>query len=104
MSTAWSATSNDPLPMDGLVGRRVIDCDGQSVGRIQEFRVRTAGADWVITHYVIGVAGLLERLGVGLRLLLGAKTSGYLARADQVDVSDPERARLTCSRDDLGEL
>jgi hypothetical protein len=104
MSTAAHAPSNEWLPMDRLVGRRVMDRDGQPVGRLQEFRVRTTDAGWTITHYVIGVAGLLERLGVGLRLVIGAKSRGYLARADQVDLSDPERPRLTCAREDLGEL
>lgn len=89
------------LAIDQLVGRRVVDRDGRSVGRIHEVRVDRRDAEWIVTHYLIGVAGLLERLGVGIKLLIGWRTSGYIVKADQLDLSEPEHARLTCSRDDL---
>lgn len=89
------------LAMDHLVGRRVIDREGRSVGRIQELRAERRGSEWIVTHYLIGVAGVLERLGVGMKLLVGWRASGYIVRTDQVDLSDPHHARLTCSRNDL---
>ena len=58
----------------------------------------------MITEYVIGVAGLSERLGLGIKLLLGRKRGGYLARWDQIDLSDPDHPRLTCSVEELREL
>ena len=33
-----------------------------SLGRIEEFRAERRGQGWVVTEYVIGSAGLLERL------------------------------------------
>ena len=55
------------------------------------------GTGWVITEYVIGAAGLLERLGLGVRLILGIKRpTGYVARWDQLDLSNPDRPTLSC--------
>jgi len=89
------------LPLDRLVGRRVVDRDGQKAGRIHEVRVQVIGLDWVMTHYVIGVAGLMERLGVGVKLLVGGSTSPYVVPVDQIDFSDPKQARLRCTRTEL---
>jgi hypothetical protein len=56
----------------------------------------------VITDYVIGVGGLLERLGVGVRMLLGLGIQRHVARADQVDIAaDLRHARLSCRADEL---
>ena len=71
------------------------------IGRLEEVRVEAKGRRYTVTEYLIGPAGLLERLGLGVRYLLGRKGSGYRARWDQLDISDPEHPRLTCS---LGEL
>jgi hypothetical protein len=84
------------LHLDRLLGRQVFGGNNQSVGRLQEFRAEKQGRDWAIVEYVIGAAGLFERLGVGVRLLVGKPGRGYVARWDQLDISDPERPRLTC--------
>jgi hypothetical protein len=47
------------------------------------------------------VAGLSERLGLGVKMIFGKGGGGYLARWDQLDLSDPHRPRLTCSVDEL---
>jgi hypothetical protein len=56
----------------------------------------------VITEWVIGSAGLLERLGFGVRMILGLHADrSFVARWEQVDISEPERPCLTCSVDEL---
>ena len=93
---------NQTVRLDRLVGRTVRDLDGRRVGRLEEFRAVRREGTWVISEYVIGVAGLLERFGMALRLLLGrAGGHGYVARWDQIDLSDPERPRLLCAIDAL---
>jgi hypothetical protein len=83
--------------LDRLVGRRVSTADSRYLGRLEEFRAEKRGGAWYITEYVAGTAGLLERLGLGVRLILGlGRVSGYVIRWDQLDLSDPERPRLTC--------
>ena len=63
---------------------------------------QAARKDWIISEYVVGTAGLMERLGLGVRLILGFKRpGGYVVRWDQLDLSDPDRPRLTCSVEDL---
>lgn len=89
------------LQLDELVGRKVRAAGNRCIGRIEEFRADYANGHCKITEYVIGEAGLFERLGLGVRLLLGRQRDGYLVRWDQLDLSDPERPRLTCS---VGEL
>jgi hypothetical protein len=90
------------IRLDRLVGRQVYTANNRRLGRLHEFRAERRGADWIVTEYVIGAAGLGERLGLGIRLILGFKQpGGYVARWDQLDLSNPERPRLTCSTQDL---
>ena len=90
--------------LERLLGRRVLAGNNQAVGRLEEFRAEKRGSGYVVTHYVIGGAGLFERLDVGVRLLFGAQSGGYLARWDQLDISDPDHPRLTCTVEELERL
>jgi len=88
--------------LDRLLGRHVLAANNRSIGRIEEFRAERRGAGWVVMAYVIGRVGLWERLGLGVRLLFGTHTAaGYVARWDQVDVSNPSSPRLLCAVEDL---
>jgi hypothetical protein len=94
------------LRLDRLVGRTVLTANNRKLGRLEEFRARRRGPAWVIEEYVIGSIGLLERLGTRARLILGiarvaGRTGGFVARWDQLDLSNPERPRLTCAVEDL---
>jgi hypothetical protein len=92
------------LYLDAVLGRQVLTRNNQSVGRLEEFRAEKQGSDWVVVEYVIGAAGLFERLGVGVKLLLGRHGGGYIARWDQLDISDPRRPRLKCGVEELRRL
>ena len=94
-------TGTREVRLGSVLGRRVLAPNNQSVGHLEEFRVEKRGADLVITAYVIGVVGLIERLGVTVKLLVGKRGGGYVARWDQLDVSDPLRPRLTCPISEL---
>ena len=88
--------------LDRLVGREIYTGNNRRLGRLEEFRAVRRGGGWFIDEYVVGTAGLLERLGVGVRLVLGLnRAGGYVVRWDQLDLSDPERPRLTCSVEEL---
>ena len=88
------------LTLDCLLGREVV-AGRARIGRIEEFRAEQRGGRYEITEYVIGSAGLWERLDLGVKLLLGRRRGGYVARWDQVDISDPRHPKLTCP---VGEL
>ena len=79
----------------------VLGRNGQRMGRIEEFHAERRGAACVIVGFAIGVAGLLERMNLGVTMILGLRGGGYVARWDQIDLSDPDRPRLTCAVDEL---
>ena len=88
--------------LDRLLGREVYTANNRRLGRLHEFRAERRGRDWVIVEFLIGSSGLLERLGLGVRLIVGARLpDGYIARWDQLDLSNPDMPRLTCSVDEL---
>ena len=91
------------LYLDRLLGRVVLTRNNQPVGRLEECRAERRGDELIITEYVVGAGGLLERLGVGVRLVLGMRVHGYVVRWDQLDISDPGQPRLTCSVEQLQE-
>ena len=95
------ASGTAEIRLDRLLGRNVLDTSGRRIGRLEEFRAEPRGKGVVVAAYVIGAAGLLERLGAGLRLLVGSHVGGYVARWDQLDISDPDRPRLTCAVTEL---
>jgi hypothetical protein len=91
--------------LDRVLGRCVLAANNRSIGRIEEFRAERQGSGWVVVAYAIGRGGLWERLGLGVRLLFQLKTgAGYLARWDQVDLSNPDVPRLRCHVDELQKL
>jgi hypothetical protein len=90
------------LRLDRLLGREVHTANNRRLGRLEEFRAERRGSDWVVTEYVIGAAGLLERLGLGARLIVGIDhAGGYVARWDQMDLSNPDSPRISCPVKDL---
>jgi hypothetical protein len=92
------------LRIDRVLGRQVLAANGRSAGRLEEFRAEVHDGRCAITEYVLGAAGLIERLGVVARGLFGLPRQGYVARWDQVDFSDLETPRLTCAVEELQKL
>jgi len=90
--------------VEDLIGREVYAHNNRRVGRLEEFRADVCDGACVVSHCVIGAAGLFERLDLGARRILGLRTHGYLARWNQMDISDPARPRITCPVDDLERL
>src|SRR5690349_11556151 len=95
------------LALERLLSRRVRDADGRDAGRIEEVHARRRGGEVVVSEWVLGTAGLIERLSLGpvLRALLGTRlypeSARYTLAWDELDLSDPERPRF---RGRVGEL
>ena len=88
--------------LDRLVGREVYTANHRRLGRLEECRAERRGTSWAITEYVIGAAGLMERLGLGVRAVVGvSRPTGYIARWDQLDLSNPAHPTLTCAVESL---
>ncbi|HEX2439636.1 MAG TPA: hypothetical protein VHT71_15105 [Methylomirabilota bacterium] len=85
--------------VERLLGRKVRDSEGRVVGRLEEIHTRREGDQVVVSEWVLGTGGLVERLSLGplLRGLLGnwvlRRTSQRLAW-DALDLRQPERPRL----------
>lgn len=94
------------IRFEQLLGRRVVDKNGRSVGRIEEVRAERRDGEWVVREYLLGAAGLLERFAAGP--MVGGLLGRWAARQerdtvswDALDVSDPERPRLKRRREEL---
>ena len=86
--------------LEDLLGRRVEAEDGRSAGRIEEIRADRRGDEYEVTEYLLGTGALIERLSL-VSLLLRREPRTYIVRWDQIDLTSPDRPRLTCSMDDL---
>jgi sporulation protein YlmC with PRC-barrel domain len=92
-----------------LLGTRVVDINGERVGRIEEVLADRDGEELLVTHYLIGRYGLFERLsilhvGIGLLRYLGGRAQSAKPHRipwDKLDLNDPEHPRLTCAIDEL---
>jgi hypothetical protein len=95
------------LHLELLLGTRVRDRDGRSVGRIEEVLARRDGTTCVVSAYLLGAYGLIGRLAAWrvTRPLLSSLMSGRRQPRrvpwDKLDLRDPAHPRLTCAREDL---
>ena len=94
------------IRLEQLLGTRVLDPAGRRVGRIEEVHAHRRDDEVVLTEFVLGAAGLVERLSLG-PILVGILGPWYptpdrytVAHAD-LDLSDPARPRLRRRLDEL---
>ncbi len=93
--------------LERLLGRRVIDVDGERIGPIEEVIAEEQDEEWVVKEYLVGRAAIFDRLSarfLGQRILrfFGAKThGGFRVPWKQMDLTDPLRPRLRCARREL---
>jgi hypothetical protein len=98
------------LHVERLVGHRLRDGSGESLGRIEEIVAERRGTDWYVVEIHIGPGALLERL-VELTTLvpmLGAVQrrlrKRYRVPWQQLDLTDEHHPRATVRRTDLERL
>jgi hypothetical protein len=105
MTPAAGRRASSEARLEDFLGRVVRAENNHPVGRLEEFRADLETGHGDIAGYVIGFAGLADRLGLGLRLLSGrGGARGYFVRSDQMDVSDPQKPRLRCPVEQLEQL
>lgn len=98
----------EPIAVEQLLSRKVLDPSGKSAGRIEEIRATPSEDALLVYQYDLGPAALLERLAVGLRtfpilrkLGVGPEHRGRCVPWDKMDLSDPHQPRITCAREEL---
>ena len=91
-----------------LIGTRVVDSDGESIGRIEEFRVEREEKACLVNAYLIGVSALVDRLSAWTlvrpinKFLHSHKLySVYEIPWQDMDLTDPSHPRLRTARRDL---
>src|SRR4029079_11874922 len=92
------------LRLELLLGRVVTDIDGVNVGRIEEMIAEEAETGWIVTEFVLGSRGLIERLFGGQRVPNvndGPKRGYDRIHWSKLDLSDWENPRLFCRREEL---
>ena len=92
----------EEVHVEKLVGRAVNDTAGQRIGRIAEIVVHKDGDEFVVTHYIVGPMAWIHRFAVSaLDWRMRGLGLVYRVEWDQMDLSDPDHPRTTCTREDL---
>jgi hypothetical protein len=91
-----------------LLGTKVHDVNGESAGRIEEFRAEQDGKTCRVKAYLIGTSALVERMSAWT--LVRPIKHGLKARHiysifevpwQEMDLSDPKRPKLRIAKKDL---
>jgi hypothetical protein len=90
------------LNIELLIGRKVVDANGKTVGRIEEFVAVRRGGDLVVTEFHVGRLGFAERFSAHgaamtfIRFFGGHRRTRTPQRIKwrDLDLSDPEHPRL----------
>lgn len=88
------------IRLEDLVGSVVVAGNGRRVGHIEEIRSERHHGEDQIVEYVLGSGALRERWSI-VRTLFPNHSKQRIVRWDQLDISDPDHPRLTCSVDEI---
>jgi sporulation protein YlmC with PRC-barrel domain len=99
--------SERELRIERLVGRRVWDGQGRSLGRIEdlicEIELGEGRSDYMVRSFCVGSFGALDALTGSTAsrrflqtLLRGVGYARYEIPWERMDLSDPERPRVNC--------
>jgi hypothetical protein len=97
--------------VERLLGKWVLDSEGEKVGRVEELLAADQDGECRILEYHLGHYGALEAIGAAgrlgaafVRIFFNPSHEGYAVRWDRMDLSDPAHPRLTCRRAELPRL
>jgi hypothetical protein len=97
------------IHLESLLGKRVHDTAGHSLGRIEEIIAEQRGVDWVVVEVLAGPGAMVARL---LEISALLPFAGLLQRSvsrhrigwHQLDLSDPDHPRTTVRHDEIEHL
>lgn len=91
-----------------LLGRKVVDVNGEKVGRIEEFRAEEDGNRCRVEAYLVGTSALIERLSAWtlvrpIKQMLRSRHiySVFEVPWQEMDLSDPKQPKLRVAKADL---
>ena len=110
-SRTKESMSHQTVYLDTILGRKVFDIEGRCAGRIEEVVARREGGKCVVEEFLLGRAGLFQRLSIihfshHLLRFLGAigHPSSHRVSWDQLDLKNPRRPRLRCTISSLKKI
>jgi sporulation protein YlmC with PRC-barrel domain len=95
------------INVEQLIGKKVVDSDGQKVGTIHEISVERGEESCPVEAYYVGKRALLVRVA---QWAVPSKASSFLQSKmlnpyriawDEMDLSDPEHPRTTVNKEQL---
>jgi sporulation protein YlmC with PRC-barrel domain len=95
------------IHIERLLGKQVYTLNGRAIGRLEEVRADLNQGVASVKEFEVGAYAIFERLsaweiGRAILGLFGSRTkSGYSVKWHQLDLSDPERPKLTCAVTEL---
>ena len=104
---ASSQTTVRELRVESLLGHRLRDADGKSLGRIEEIVAEIRGTDWIVVEVHVGRGALLQRLTelTSLVPLVSALQHRLGERRrvpwERLDFSDPSHPRAVVRHEEL---
>lgn len=91
-----------------LLGRTVVDANGEKVGRIEELRAEEDGDRCRVEAYLVGTSALIERLSAWtlVRPIKRALRTRHIYSVfeipwQEMDLSDPKKPKLRVAKADL---
>lgn len=116
MSAAATGSSADmagspsrEIHLESLLGKRVRDPSGHSLGRIEEIIAEQRGLDWVVVEVQTGPGAMVARLVeistlVPFAEFLQRSVARHRIAWHQLDLGDPDHPRTTVMRDEIERL
>ena len=96
------------IPIELLLGKKVLDVNGDSVGRIEEFRAEEESNSCRVEAYLIGASAVIQRLSAWtlvrpMKRALRSRNvySVFEVPWQEMDLTDPKRPRLRIAKGDL---
>jgi hypothetical protein len=88
--------------VEKLLGRVVVAAGGQRIGRIAEIVARKKDDEFVVASYIVGPIAWIHRFALAaLDLRIRGLGLVYRVEWEQMDLSDPDHPRTTCTREEL---
>ena len=95
------------IHLELLLGNKVVDVDGRTVGRIEEVVAGDVNGEAVVMEYHLGPSAVAERLSASamqlpfFNVLSRFRTKLRRVPWDQMDLTHPTHPRLRCRKEDL---
>ncbi len=82
------------IQLQHLLGKRVRDVSGRTIGRIEEVRAENVNGEIVVSDFLLGPKAWLQRISASGLLPFGGKRRMRKIPWSQLDFADPSRPKL----------